>query len=212
MCFCKYPDPGIVKLRLATDLGNELAATIYKIMAEHIVQTISTGDLAYALYCFPDTQHAFFEYCSDKYHAPLYKQEGKSLGDRMFHAMNTHLKDGHPVILVGSDCPELGLDYIDEAFRMLNAGNDIVLGPAYDGGYALIGATRIDRLLFTNISWSTSKVLRQTLARIKELKWSSACLLPVRDVDTFADYCYFSEHENYRQLFASVSKNLLATR
>ncbi len=211
LCFCKYPDPGVVKSRLAKTLGKGCAAAVYKAMAEHIVRTVSAGDHALVLYCFPDIHHAFFKHCASKYNLPLYRQEGDHLGDRMFHAMDTHLRDGHPVILIGSDCPEVGIDYIDKAFHMLGAGNDIVLGPARDGGYALIGATRIDRSVFGDISWSTDQVLEQTLSKIKELRWKSACLPEVRDMDTFSDYRYFLEHENYKRLFAAVSHDFSPT-
>ena len=209
LCFCKQPEPGMVKSRLAANLGKERAATVYKTMAEHTVQTLSSSEHKYALYCFPDTQHAFFEHCSDRYHAPLYRQEGKNLGERMFHAMDTHLSNGHPVVLIGSDCPELGTGYINKAFHMLSTGKDIVLGPATDGGYALIGANRIDGSLFQDTPWGTCDVLQQTLARIKTLRWDCACLSPVRDIDTFADYRYYLAHENYRQLFAGIGKGFM---
>lgn len=211
LCFCKYPDPGVVKSRLAKDLGREFAAAVYKVMLEHTVQTISLGDHALALHCFPDTRHAFFEYCSNKYHVPLYQQEGEDLGERMLHAIRSHLKDGHPVVLIGSDCPELGLDHINEAFHLLDTGNDIVLGPTRDGGYALIGASRIDSLVFEGIPWSTSRVLNETLRNIKALRWKSFCLPEVRDVDTLGDYQYFLNHEDHQQLFETVRRNFPAT-
>ena len=198
---------------MAKDLGKEFAAAVYKVMLEHAVHTASLGDLEPALHCFPDTYyHAFFEYCSKKYDVPLYKQQGGDLGARMFHAIRSHLKDGQAVVLIGSDCPELGLDYINEAFRLLNAGNDIVLGPTRDGGYALIGATRIDRLVFEGIAWSTDQVLERTLGRIKELRWKSSCLPEVRDVDTLEDYQYFLDHEDHQQLFEVVHRNFPADK
>ena len=207
LCFCKYPDPGMVKTRLANDLGEELAAAVYRVMLEHTVQTISHGDHEPALHCFPDTHHAFFEYCHSKYRVPLYKQQGNDLGERMFHAIRSHLKDGQAVVLVGSDCPELGLEHINEAFRRLEAGNDLVLGPTRDGGYALIGATRIDRLVFEGIPWSTGRVLSETLSNINKLRWKSSCLPEVRDVDTLEDYQYFLDHEDHQQLFEAVHRN-----
>lgn len=198
----------MVKSRLAKDLGRELAAAVYKVMLEHIVQTISLGDHVLALHCFPDTHHAFFENCSSKYHVPLYRQEGNDLGERMLHAIRSHLKDGHAVVLIGSDCPELGLDHINEAFHLLNAGNDIVLGPTRDGGYALIGATRIDSLVFEGIPWSTGGVFDKTIRNVRALRWKSSCLPEVRDVDTFEDYQYFLNHGDYQQLFETVHRNL----
>ncbi len=211
VCFCKYPDPGMVKSRLARDLGEERAVAVYKVMLEHTVRTISPGDYKLVLCCFPHTYHTFFEYCSNKYHVPLCKQEGDDLGERMFHAICSYLKDRHPVVLIGSDCPELGLGHINEAFRLLEAGNDIVLVPSRDSGYALIGANQIDRLVFEGISWGSDRVLQQTLRRIKELRWKSHCLSEVRDVDTLEDYQYFLDHKDYRQLFKAIHRNFLET-
>ena len=207
LCFCKYPDPGAVKLRLASSLGKELAAVIYKGLLEHIVQTICAGGHECALYCYPDTQHAFFRYCRNKYHISLYKQEGSDLGTRMFNAINTHLNDARHVVLVGSDCPELESSYISKAFRLLEAGNDIVLGPTNDGGYALVGVKKVNKSVFSDISWSTSKVLQQTQGKIKDLHWKSAYMPPVRDIDTFSDYRYFLEHKHYNRLFSAISNS-----
>lgn len=211
LCFCKYPDPGAVKVRLASNLGKELAANIYKILLEHIVQIICAGERECVLYCYPDTRHAFFRYCNSKYPISLYKQEGSDLGIRMFNAIDTHLNDARHVVLVGSDCPELGSAYINKAFRLLGAGNDIVLGPANDGGYALIGANKINQSVFNDISWSTNKVLQQTQDKIKGLHWKSTCMPLVRDIDTFSDYRYFLEHEHYRHLFSAISSNCVST-
>lgn len=201
----------MVKSRLAKELGREFAAAVYKVMLEHTVQTISLGNHELALHCFPDTQHTFFEYCSNKYHVPLYEQKGDDLGERMLHAIRSHLKHSHAVVLVGSDCPELGLDHINEAFHLLNTGSEIVLGPTRDGGYALIGVTRIDSLVFEGIPWSTGRVLSSTLNNIKALRWKSSCLPEVRDVDTFEDYQYYLNHDDHQQLFEIVHRNFQAT-
>ena len=204
LCFCKYPDPGLAKLRLASRIGEERATAVYKALLEHTVQTISKGNHAGGLYCYPDTEHEFFRYCSSRYHVSLHNQQGDDLGARMFHAISSHLNGSRYVVLVGSDCPELGPSYIRHAFRLLEAGNDIVLAPTLDGGYALIGAGKITRSIFEGISWSSGQVLRQTLGRILELGWSHACLPEVRDMDTLSDYRYFLQNESYSHLFSAV--------
>lgn len=201
----------MVKSRLAKDLGREFAAAVYRVMLEHIVQTISLGNHAFALHCFPDTRHTFLEYCSSKYRVPLYRQEGDGLGERMFHAIHSHLDGSHAVVLIGSDCPELGLDHINEAFRLLDAEDDIVLGPARDGGYALIGVNRIDSSVFEGIPWSTDRVLDRTLSNINALGWKSSCLPKVRDVDTLEDYQYFLNHEDHQQIFEILHRGFPET-
>ena len=206
LCFCKYPDPGIVKLRLASSVGKELAAIIYKALLEHTVQTVCSGNHGCAMYCYPDSKHIFFRYCNGKYHIPLYEQEGCGLGSRMFNAISTHLSSFRHVVLVGSDCPELSSAYIDMAFRLLETGNDIVLGPARDGGYILIGAKKICRSVFDKVSWGTDQVLQQTQEKIQDLHWKSVCTPHLRDVDTFSDYRHFLKQKQYMDVF-SLSTN-----
>ena len=204
LCFCKYPDPGSAKLRLASCIGEELAVAIYRTLLEHTVHTISKGNHSGILYCYPDTGHEFFRYCSSRYHVPLYSQQGDDLGGRMFHAIASHLNESRYVVLVGSDCPELGPAYIRRAFQLLAAGNDIVLAPTLDGGYALIGARKIARSIFDGISWSSGQVLQQTRDKILGLGWRHACLPEVRDIDTVSDYCYFLQNKFYKHLFSAV--------
>ncbi len=210
LCFCKYPEPGKTKSRLASSLGEELAAMISKVLLEHTVQVICASRFKRALYCYPDIQHDFFKYCCSRYHISLYNQEGHDLGTRMYNSIHFHLSDNRYVVLVGSDCPELEPAYIDKAFCMLEEGNDIVLGPTHDGGYALIGAKNINRSIFDNIAWGTCEVLHQTQRNIRSLHWKSSCLPQVCDIDTLSDYRYFLEHERYKHLFSSISNFTLA--
>ena len=211
ICFCKYPDPGMVKSRLSTNLGEECAAQIYKTILENLLQNICMRKFEVALYCYPDINHYFFKYCKDRYNVSLYSQEGNDLGMRMLNAMNIHLNSKKPIILIGSDCLELDSDYINNSLLALEAGNDIVLGPTLDGGYALIGANRIDASIFCNITWSTSSVLQQTKEKIKSLGWTVACMPCIRDIDTLSDYQYFSQHNIFKHLFIDINKKLKST-
>ena len=162
LCFCKYPEPNMVKSRLSDSLGAERAANIYKILLENTLNSICKKEFEVVLYCYPDTNHSLFNYYKRKYKLSLCKQDGSDLGSRMFSAMNEYLKSEHPVVLIGSDCPELDFNYIKDAFLVLEAGSDIVLGPTLDGGYALIGANRVDASIFNNISWGACNVLQLT--------------------------------------------------
>jgi len=110
------------------------------------------------------------------------RQVGADLGERMHHALGTALARAPRAVLVGSDCPALDAAYIEEAFTAL-ATADLVLGPALDGGYVLIGARRLDRRLFDGVPWGTGEVLAQTLARAAALHWEVALLAPLRDID-----------------------------
>ena len=114
-------------------------------------------------------------------------QHGNDLGMRMFHAMSHELKHSEKVILIGSDCPQVDQTYISQAFSSLDSNRDIILGPANDGGYFLIGAKRVSPALFKNVSWGTSNVLAETQLNIKKLGLNAKVLDQLIDVDTVDD-------------------------
>ncbi len=202
ICFCKHPEPGFVKTRLSANLGEEFTAELYKKILEHILTNICVENFDIALYCYPDSDHPFFKYCQNKYTLTLHKQMGKDIGMRMYNAIRQHLKYDTPVVLIGSDCPQLDLTYINRAFTELETGHDIVLGPAVDGGYVLIGTNKIHVSIFSGINWSTNKVLKDTEEKINSLGWSTTCLSSVRDVDELTDYNYFSAQKEYAHIFS----------
>ena len=206
ICLCKHPEATRVKTRLSAKLGPVRAAEIYRITLEHTLRNICGGhEFKTALYCHPDTGHPFLSHCRNKYHIPLYNQEGDDLGTRMFNAINQCLSTSRPVILIGSDCLEINKNYINDAFQTLETGHEIVLGPTLDGGYALIGIKKqINELIFNGITWSTNSVLRQTKAKIERLGWPLACMPPIRDIDTPSDYRYFAAHREFKHLFSTT--------
>ena len=128
-------------------------------------------------------------YTTDKTHFPVKTrlQHGLDLGMRMYHAMDKELKGSDKVILIGSDCPQLDDDYLKQAFAALESPRDIVLGPANDGGYFLIGAKRVSPLLFKNISWGQASVLKETLSALDKLCFRPKVLDPLIDIDTIED-------------------------
>ncbi len=200
--FCKHPEPGMVKSRLAKKLTEEKAAKIYKILLEYVLNKTHQKDIKNYLYCYPNIDHPVLKQYSDKYTLELKNQGHGDLGAKMYQAIKKHLNESKKVVLVGTDCLELDMNYIEQAFDVLSKGNDIVLGPTIDGGYALIGADRIKKEIFENISWSSNTVTFETEQRISELGWKHKLLPYIRDLDTFEDYRYFSTHEKYKHLFS----------
>jgi hypothetical protein len=91
------------------------------------------------------------------------------------------------VIIIGSDNPALSSDHINTAFDYLQDA-DLVIGPAEDGGYYLLGMQTFQPALFHDIAWSTPQVLEQTLSVIQKLALSYATLPVLNDVDTYADW------------------------
>ncbi len=205
ICFCKHPEPGKVKSRLAADLGKDHAAKIYEILLNqtllNITQDHQHGNYKVILYCYPDINHSSFCELKNKYSLSLKQQSKGNLGDKMYHAINKQLSGNKNIILVGSDCLEIDSSYIAMAFNELDSGNKITLGPTIDGGYALIGANQIHKSIFEDINWSTSDVLEQTISKIEKLYWEYSCLPKVRDIDRIEDYQYFSTHHKYKALF-----------
>lgn len=117
-------------------------------------------------------------------------QQGDDLGDRMLQAARHVLTMYEGVILLGSDLPDLSPDLLYEAGLLLEE-NDLVIGPAQDGGYYLLGQKQVHPELFQNLPWGTSEVLQKTIAAADEKKLKVALLEEKNDIDTWADVCDF---------------------
>jgi len=192
LLFTKAPEPGRVKTRLAALLGTDAAADLYENLLHDCLELCVSADLCpVEIYCSPSTGHDFFQQCRARYHIGLQQQLQGDIGQRMSRAIMSALQRAEHVVLIGADCPALTADDLDSAFHALQQGTDVVLGPAEDGGYYLIGMSAHHPDLFENIPWSTHQVLAatETLLREQGLSWHS---LPVhRDVDTAEDYAVY---------------------
>ena len=184
LIFSKNPEYGKVKTRLAATIGNEQALFVYQKLIEHaiaVTEEICVDKIVY----YSDS---IVE--NDNWDNHLYKkklQSGKDLGDRMKNAFKSSFTDGYDkVIIVGTDCFELTEGLINNAFERLN-GDDVILGPAKDGGYYLLGVKQFHPSLFENIEWSSEKVLKQTLAIAIRLNLSVFLLPELSDIDTEPD-------------------------
>jgi hypothetical protein len=178
--FAKAPIPGRVKTRLIPKLGKLGAANLHKQLVWHCLQKFS--DLfSIQLWCAPDEHHPFFQTCQTDFGVSLHCQQGADLGERMTYALASVIPT--PAILIGSDCPSLNVQTISDAFAALQHDNLVVLAPAEDGGYVLIGMQRIIPELFVDMPWGTDQVLTITRARLLNLglRWKE---LPTQwDVD-----------------------------
>ena len=204
ICFCKHPEPGLAKSRLAKTIGDTKANNVYKKLLEHTLETLKQINITSYLYCFPNTHNEVLQKCSDKYGIPLYPQADGDLGKKMFIAIQEHINNNANVVLIGTDCPNIDANYIKQAFGYLRDDYDVILGPAVDGGYVLIGANKVDISVFNNVSWSTSLVLEQTIKNIVKLGWKHKCLSTMRDLDDIEDYEYYLELNKFKHLFNSL--------
>ncbi len=184
LIFAKAPVPGQVKTRLIPRLGEEGAARLYTDLLRRIVSEFAGAGLCpVQCWCAPDFRHKLFEEMAARHGVRLEKQLGADLGARMYHAASVVLGDSDRVILVGADCPGLGVDYLGLALDGLEEGVDAVVGPAEDGGYILLGLKRAAAELFEDIPWGTGEVLAVTRRRLRELDWQWRELPVLWDVD-----------------------------
>jgi rSAM/selenodomain-associated transferase 1 len=189
--FCKAPVPGHVKTRLIPELSSEQAAEAHKILTRRLLSWLSKANLCQVqLWCAPDTEHVFFQQCVEKYELILYQQCEGDLGAKMDHALQTSLKHFDQALLIGSDCPSLSETDLKQALLGLN-NNDVVLSPAEDGGYVMIGCQQPQPALFSGIGWGMNTVLSSTVDRIKSLNLSYMMTEMQWDVDTFSDWQRF---------------------
>jgi len=170
LVFAKAPDPGAVKTRLVPALGEGGAAVLAARFARRTLETVTRAAVGpVVLVCAPDTAHPFFAVCRRRHAVALAPQGDGDLGARMHRAFAATLAASAAAILVGTDTPDLHADDLAEAAHALRDGADVVLGPAEDGGYWLIGLRSPLPALFEAMPWSTDDVLRVTRARIGTL-------------------------------------------
>jgi rSAM/selenodomain-associated transferase 2/rSAM/selenodomain-associated transferase 1 len=194
LVFARAPVPGQAKTRLIPALGEQGSADLHRRLVRQTLETVTTiKGLDVQLWCTPDTSHPFFSELSGTYSVCLQAQKGNDLGERMHAAFESVLRDHDHAVLIGTDCPELCAADIRQALQALREGQEVVLGPAKDGGYVLIGLSQSHAALFAGIDWGTPAVLAQTHERVKQagLRLSE---LPVRhDLDDPADLERFPE-------------------
>ncbi|MBI5848910.1 MAG: TIGR04282 family arsenosugar biosynthesis glycosyltransferase [Nitrospirae bacterium] len=187
----KYPEPGRVKTRLARDVGHKKAAEIYRDITELvIINTLPVGQNYRRIILYdPPERLGDFEQWLPGNHFVL--QQGNDIGERMDNAIRELLTHGaERAVLTGADIPGLNSDVIAGAFTALDHA-DLVIGPAKDGGYYLIGMKKPHPEIFLNITWSTAEVLEQTVGVIEELHLTVAYTPVLADTDRVEDLAHF---------------------
>jgi rSAM/selenodomain-associated transferase 1 len=192
--FCKTPEKGFVKTRLAASIGDQKAFEIYLDLLS--ITDEETRPFSSSLYLFVTSS---VENSVEKMQSTLQQQDlftdpktkfviqqGENLGQRMIAAFKKLFKNHQSVVLIGCDLPDLTSALISSAFDALQS-NDVVIGPSCDGGYYLIGLNKETPDLFKEVSWSTEKVLNQTLEKAKRLLLKVQLLDQLRDIDTLED-------------------------
>lgn len=196
--FAKAPLLGQVKTRMQPALGEAGCLKLHKALVEHQFSLHEKTPVpSFELWC--SAEHHFFDQLVAQSNVPIRVQQGNDLGERMFNAFIDKFQQYSYVILIGSDCPFLGGDYVIEAIERLKQGVPAVFGPATDGGYVLIGLSRVDTSLFDGISWGTDQVMEQTRGRLKALNWRWQELPTLSDIDRPEDLELLFADEKWRK-------------
>lgn len=194
LVFSKAPVAGQVNTRLVPYITAEQAACLHEELTRDRLQMCTAADACdVQLWCSPDTSHRFFADCQHRYGVSLHQQHGNDLGERMSNALKTMMGAYDKIVIIGSDAPMLDMNIIDAAFNEL-MHREIVLVPAEDGGYVLLGAAVQHDDMLKHVPWGTEKVLASTLENFKHLNLDVALLGKCWDVDRPEDL------ERYRRL------------
>ena len=190
--FAKNPELGKCKTRLAKSIGDEKTLEIYKELLKHTAQTIGNVNASRVVFYSEEIQTQ--DFWDDTLFQKQVQSEGH-LGKKMQDAFEWGFAQGYSKIcIVGSDLLELRASDLENAFRELKQ-NDIVFGPAYDGGYYLMGMTQFYKKAFLEKAWSTETVLEKTVEDLKGL--SIAFLDTKTDIDTLEDLMKHPEFHHY---------------
>lgn len=191
--FGRYPRRGEVKTRLQSFLGPEACLTLHQALLLDTLERTSSLDLQRCLYlssCSKTAGRLFVEKQGLFHDLEVEIQHGSDLGERLRAAFQDLLGRYDRAVIVGSDSPTLPISFIDQAFVSLEH-RPVVLGPAEDGGYYLIGLSLPRENLFSGIDWGTGSVLDQTREKLRPDEYF---LLPVwYDIDTREDLLRLSQ-------------------
>jgi rSAM/selenodomain-associated transferase 1 len=186
--FIKNPKKGKVKTRVASAIGDKMAMKLYRRFLLEMLSTLNRGTFLFYLCFHPENSlNDLKDWLGDHY---LYTpQMGENLGQRMkngfVEAFSMNFKR---VVLIGSDIPDLPLEFIEEAFNSLGE-KDAVIGPSFDGGYYLIGFRdkTFSPKVFEGIPWGTEKVFEETMKVLEKERLTVHTLQLLRDIDTIED-------------------------
>ncbi|MRR56165.1 MAG: glycosyltransferase [Deltaproteobacteria bacterium] len=189
LIFAKQPLPGKVKTRLSPPFTFQAAADIYGCMlSDTLVKVAEVSGVERLLFFEPSCGAADF-FRENFPGIRAFPQQGVGLGERLEKAFATAFSLGfESVVAIGTDSPDLPPSYLEESFRLLEAGGaDAVFGPAADGGYYLVALKSYHLGIFRNIPWSTNQVLEKSLTAATLLGLQVACLPVWHDMDTVED-------------------------
>lgn len=182
--FTKYPIPGKAKTRLIPALGCEMAADLHRQMTEKTVATARKLAQEEGVYIRVFYEGGSLDVMREWLgEMDFERQKNGDLGEKMHDAFVKGFScRAQKIVIIGTDCPTLTVDILKEAFLKLKE-YDLVIGPASDGGYYLIGLKKRNKYLFKGISWGSGRVLHQTKKKADEYGLNVATLETLCDID-----------------------------
>ncbi len=197
LVFAKAPVAGKVNTRLIPAIGVDAATQLQYDLIHRRLALLTQAQLCDGrLMCAPDTTHSCFKQCKNLYNVSLVSQSGASLGQRMAKGIQQALEKKPYVIVMGTDTPALSIDVIDAAITRLHQSAEVVVTPAEDGGYVLIGVKQNHPALFENILWSSRFVMQQTREKIEQLGLDYYEMESCWDIDEYEDYQRYLQLES----------------
>jgi hypothetical protein len=201
--FFRTPLRGRVKTRIARILGDDFTLALYRTFLADLA-ALSRQVPAQTVAVYDDPEGKAPEAFSDK---PCFLQRGGDIGGKMFNALSDVLAMSFErAVLIGSDLPDLPARHIQAAFEKL-AEAQVVLGPATDGGYYLIGCRKesLRASLFSGIDWRGASVCAETIRRVEEAGLEAALIEPWPDIDTCEDLKqFYLRHQNEEDSFHTM--------
>lgn len=197
----KAPVPGTVKTRLVMMLGVHGATTLHSRFTTRTVELAAEAAVgAIHLWTDPDERHPLFKEIGERFPVAFARQPAGDLGKRMHAAA---VQANGPVLIIGTDCPALTASHLRDAADALRNGSDVVVIPADDGGYVLIGMRQPRPELFTDMRWSTDGVMLETRRRLTHLNLTWREPAHLWDVDRPTDVRRMRQ-EGMQELLADV--------
>ncbi len=187
--FAKFPQLGRVKTRLAPDIGHEACLALHYDLLQHTHTMLKefTQSPSAMTVLFLDQLGQDDVINTIATGTPIMLQQGDDLGDKMANALAWGLTQAKKVCIVGSDCPVLSHDDLIQVLSALDESENVFIA-AEDGGYVLVGASKLDITVFRYVPWGSEQVMEVTLKRVAQAQVKAKVLGPLWDVDRFADY------------------------
>lgn len=179
--FARKPERGKVKTRLGATVGDDKALEIYMRLLQHTRAVAQSLVCEVHVFVAGNSDDGFWDGCI------LHRQQGGHLGERMLHAFHLLFTGGCTrAMIIGTDCPGLSSNDVETAFAQLQH-DDVVIGPALDGGYYLLGMNTLHPALFRWQDWSHNQVFSRTIDEAKHAALTVGVLRMLQDVDEEED-------------------------